>query len=181
MPRNVRCALIQASNALSTERPLAQIRKAMIDKHLKLIKEQAAPARRTQILCLQELFLRPVFLCGAKCPLVRLDRACTRRANCSAHAEDRGQASNGDRGTCSVREQMPGVYFQYRRCSLMRTAAISASTGNITFRTVTQDFGRNFISRRAILVIPYSKPNMHAWAYTSATTGISPRAPVSWD
>src|SRR5258708_8769519 len=59
MPRNVRCALIQASNALSTERPLAQIRKAMIDKHVKLI-EQAA-RKKTQILCLQELFYGPYF------------------------------------------------------------------------------------------------------------------------
>jgi len=50
MPRNVRCALIQASNALSTERPLAQIRKAMIDKHLKLI-EQAARKRRRSFAC----------------------------------------------------------------------------------------------------------------------------------
>src|ERR1700691_3922931 len=59
MPRNVRCALIQASNALSTERPLAQIRKAMIDKHMKLI-EQAA-RKKAQILCLQELFYGPYF------------------------------------------------------------------------------------------------------------------------
>src|SRR5580700_6333610 len=59
MPRNVRCALIQASNALSTERPLAQIQKAMIDKHLKLI-EQAA-RKKAQILCLQELFYGPYF------------------------------------------------------------------------------------------------------------------------
>ena len=59
MPRNVRCALIQASNALSTEKPLAQIRKAMIDKHLKLI-EQAAK-KKAQILCLQELFYGPYF------------------------------------------------------------------------------------------------------------------------
>ena len=41
MPRIVRCALIQASNALSTDRPLDQIRKAMIDKHLKLIEKAA--------------------------------------------------------------------------------------------------------------------------------------------
>src|ERR1700692_3683155 len=59
MPRNVRCALIQASNALSTEKPLAQIRKAMIDKHLKMI-EQAA-RKKAQILCLQELFYGPYF------------------------------------------------------------------------------------------------------------------------
>ena len=59
MPRNVRCALIQASNALSTDRPLAQIRKAMIDKHMKLI-DQAA-RKKAQILCLQELFYGPYF------------------------------------------------------------------------------------------------------------------------
>jgi beta-ureidopropionase len=59
MPRVVRCALIQASNALSTDRALAQIRKAMIAKHLKLI-EQAA-RMKTQILCLQELFYGPYF------------------------------------------------------------------------------------------------------------------------
>ena len=59
MPRIIRCALIQASNALSTERPLAQIRKAMIDKHMKLI-EQAA-RKKTKILCLQELFYGPYF------------------------------------------------------------------------------------------------------------------------
>ena len=29
MPRNIRCALIQASNALSTDRPLEQIRSAL--------------------------------------------------------------------------------------------------------------------------------------------------------
>ena len=59
MPRIVRCGLIQASNALSTDRPLHQIRKAMIDKHLKLI-EQAA-RKKVQILCLQELFYGPYF------------------------------------------------------------------------------------------------------------------------
>src|ERR1700752_3865428 len=59
MPRTVRCALIQASNALSTTRPMEQIRKAMIDKHMKLI-EQAAK-KKAQILCLQELFYGPYF------------------------------------------------------------------------------------------------------------------------
>src|SRR5215510_9096271 len=59
MPRIIRCALIQASNALSTDRPLEQIRKAMIDKHLRLI-EQAA-RKKAKILCLQELFYGPYF------------------------------------------------------------------------------------------------------------------------
>ncbi len=59
MPRIVRCALIQASNALSTDRPLEQIRKAMIDKHLKLIDQVAR--KKAQVLCLQELFYGPYF------------------------------------------------------------------------------------------------------------------------
>src|SRR2546429_4757878 len=59
MSRNVRCGLIQASNAVGTNRPLPEIKKAMIDKHLKLI-EQAAK-KKVKILCLQELFYGPYF------------------------------------------------------------------------------------------------------------------------
>jgi beta-ureidopropionase len=59
MPRNVRCGLIQARNVLGADHSLAQIKKAMIDKHLKLI-EQAAK-KKVQILCLQELFYGPYF------------------------------------------------------------------------------------------------------------------------
>src|SRR6202023_64160 len=59
MSRNVRCGLIQASNAVGSNRPLPEIKKAMIDKHLKLI-EQAAK-KKVKILCLQELFYGPYF------------------------------------------------------------------------------------------------------------------------
>ncbi|MCU1287061.1 MAG: Nitrilase/cyanide hydratase and apolipoprotein N-acyltransferase [Acidobacteriales bacterium] len=59
MPRIVRCGLIQASNELGPQHPLAAIKKAMIDKHLKLI-EQAAK-KKVQVLCLQELFYGPYF------------------------------------------------------------------------------------------------------------------------
>ena len=59
MPRMVRCALIQASNEVSPKEPLPKIKKAMIDKHLKMI-EQAAK-KKTQILGLQELFYGPYF------------------------------------------------------------------------------------------------------------------------
>src|ERR1017187_5385898 len=58
MSRNVRCGLIQASNALNS-RSLPQVKKAMIDKHLKLI-EQAA-RKKVKVLCLQELFYGPYF------------------------------------------------------------------------------------------------------------------------
>src|SRR6476659_2674460 len=59
MPRVVRCGLIHASNALGPDRPLPEIKKAMFEKHLKLI-EQAA-REKVQILCLQELFYGPYF------------------------------------------------------------------------------------------------------------------------
>jgi N-carbamoylputrescine amidase len=59
MPRNVRCGLIQASTALDGTKSLPAIKKAMIEKHLKLI-EQAAN-KKVQVLCLQELFYGPYF------------------------------------------------------------------------------------------------------------------------
>ena len=59
MPRNVRCALIQTKNALSPDRPLEAIKKAMIEKHVKLIEHAAK--KKAQILCLQELFYGPYF------------------------------------------------------------------------------------------------------------------------
>ncbi|HXW89320.1 MAG TPA: nitrilase-related carbon-nitrogen hydrolase [Terriglobales bacterium] len=59
MPRIVRCGLIQVRNVLGADHSLAQIKKAMVDKHRKLI-EQAAK-KKVQILCLQELFYGPYF------------------------------------------------------------------------------------------------------------------------
>jgi beta-ureidopropionase len=59
MSRIVCCGLIQAGNVLSSDRSLPQIKKAMIDKHLKLI-DQAAK-KKVKILCLQELFYGPYF------------------------------------------------------------------------------------------------------------------------
>ena len=59
MPRTVRCGLIQAKNPVSPERPLAEIKKAMLEKHLKMI-DQAAK-KKVQVLCLQELFYGPYF------------------------------------------------------------------------------------------------------------------------
>lgn len=59
MSRTVRGGLIQASNSLRADQPLPKIKKAMIDKHLKLI-DQAAK-KKVQVLCLQELFYGPYF------------------------------------------------------------------------------------------------------------------------
>jgi beta-ureidopropionase len=59
MSRIVRSGLIQASNVLDAGQPLEKIKKAMIDKHLKLI-DQAAK-QKVQVLCLQEIFYGPYF------------------------------------------------------------------------------------------------------------------------
>jgi N-carbamoylputrescine amidase len=59
MPRTVKCGLIQAGNALSTDAPLEDIKKANLDKALGLA-EQAA-AQGVKILCFQEIFTTPYF------------------------------------------------------------------------------------------------------------------------
>jgi len=59
MSRIIRCSLIQATNVAASHLPLAQIKQAMIDKHLEYIR-QAAEAG-AQIICLQEIFYGPYF------------------------------------------------------------------------------------------------------------------------
>src|SRR5437667_7437946 len=59
MPRIVKAGLIQATLAGSTSDSLDAIRKANVDKHVKLI-EQAAK-EGVQILCMQEIFTGPYF------------------------------------------------------------------------------------------------------------------------
>jgi N-carbamoylputrescine amidase len=59
MPRIVRCSLIQAANAAPADLPLAQIKKAMMDKHVDYIAQAAKGG--AQITCLQEIFYGPYF------------------------------------------------------------------------------------------------------------------------
>ena len=59
MSRIVRCSLIQASNVVAQDRPLAEIKQAMIDKHVAMIRQAAADG--AQIVCLQEIFYGPYF------------------------------------------------------------------------------------------------------------------------
>ncbi len=59
MPRIVRCGLIQARNEKGPEAGLPAIKKAMLEKHLKLIADAAK--QKVKILCLQELFYGPYF------------------------------------------------------------------------------------------------------------------------
>jgi beta-ureidopropionase len=60
MSRMVRCGLIQVHCEWSPEKyPIRDIAKKMLEKHEKLI--QQAAKKKTQILCLQELFNGPYF------------------------------------------------------------------------------------------------------------------------
>ena len=59
MSRIVRCSLIQSTSIDHAGRSLAEIKQAMIDKHIPLIRQAAAEG--AQIVCLQELFYGPYF------------------------------------------------------------------------------------------------------------------------
>ena len=59
MPRVVRGALIQATLCEAATKPVAVVKKAMIEKHVALIADAAN--RGSQIVCLQELFYGPYF------------------------------------------------------------------------------------------------------------------------
>ncbi len=66
MTNIVKCGLIQASNPVNDESvPVADIQKAMLDKHLPMIDE--AGKQGVQILCLQEIFNGPYF-CPSQSP-----------------------------------------------------------------------------------------------------------------
>ena len=62
MARVVKCGLIQASSACSSDEPLKKIREANIEKHMKFLDQ--AGKQGVQILCLQEIFTTPYFCPG---------------------------------------------------------------------------------------------------------------------
>jgi beta-ureidopropionase len=59
MARIVKCGLIQAKNACSTDEPIEKIKQANIEKNLKYIEEAAGQG--VQIICMQEVFTTPYF------------------------------------------------------------------------------------------------------------------------
>jgi len=65
MSRVVKCGLIQATNACSTDEPVAKIREANLAKHVELLDE--AGRQGVQIICMQEIFTGPYF-CAEQSP-----------------------------------------------------------------------------------------------------------------
>jgi beta-ureidopropionase len=64
MARTVKCGLIQATNAGSTEGPIQDIIKRNVDKHVGMIEDAAKQG--VQILCMQEVFTTPYFCAEQK-------------------------------------------------------------------------------------------------------------------
>ena len=64
MPRNIRGGLIQAKVTHEGTAPIAEIKQAMVEKHLKFL--EAAKARGCQVVCMQELFYGPYFCAEQK-------------------------------------------------------------------------------------------------------------------
>src|SRR5260221_13598908 len=64
MSRKIRGGIIQATLSGSTEQPIDVMKKAMIDKHLRLIEDAAKQG--VQVLCMQELFYGPYFCAEQK-------------------------------------------------------------------------------------------------------------------
>ena len=77
---------------------LPEIKKAMIDKHLKLI-DQAAK-KKVKILCLQELFYGPYFCAEQDVRWYDLTERVPDGPTTQAHAKARGQAQHGDCRSC---------------------------------------------------------------------------------
>ena len=59
MSKVVKCGLIQATNACSTDESLETIRNANVEKHIPLIEKAASEG--VQIICMQEIFTGPYF------------------------------------------------------------------------------------------------------------------------
>jgi N-carbamoylputrescine amidase len=59
MARTVKCGLIQATNAGSTDGPIEDIKRRNIEKHVAMIEDAAKQG--VQILCMQEVFTTPYF------------------------------------------------------------------------------------------------------------------------
>lgn len=59
MPGVVKCGLIQAKNAASSDLPIEEIKRINIERHLRLI--ESAAALGAKIVCLQEIFTTPYF------------------------------------------------------------------------------------------------------------------------
>ena len=95
MARVVRCGLIQAKTPLDGRQPLSAIKKAMIDKHLKMIEQAAKKSAKSSASrnCSTARTSAP-----SRTPRwYELTETHSRRSDHQADAENRREAQDGDR------------------------------------------------------------------------------------
>ena len=172
MPRNVRCGLIQMNNPLGPENPLPKIKKAMIDKHLKMI-DQAAK-KGVQVLCLQEIFYGPYFCAEQNVRWYEMTESIPDGP--TIKLMQKLAAKHKMVIVVPIYEQeMTGLYYN--------TAAVIDADGKYLGKyrkhhipQVAPASGRSFTSLPATAAIPSSAPSTRTSASTSATTGTFPKA-----
>src|SRR6266436_3907913 len=169
MPRLVRCGLIQAQCEWSPEKfSLAEIKKKMIAKHERLIADAAK--KKVQILGLQELFYGPYFCAEQQTRWYEL----TERMPNGPTISRMQKLAKKHQMVLVVpiyEVEMTGVYYN--------TAAVIDADGRYLGKYRKhhiRDSGRNFILRRGMPGIRFSRRATRASACTSVTTGISQRA-----
>ena len=111
MSRNVRCSLIQATNAAPPDASLESTKKAMVDKHVDVHRAGRRRGRADRVPAGD--FLRSVFLRRADHPLVRLHRADSRRPDHPAHAGP-GPPAPRRPGRPGLRNRAGGRLLQHR-------------------------------------------------------------------
>ena len=175
MPRIVRGGLIQAKNVLGPEAGLPEIKKAMVDKHVKLIAEAAR--KKVQLLCLQEIFYGPYFCAEQETRWYHL----TERVPDGPTVTLMRKLAKKHKMVIVVpiyEEEQPGRLLQHRGRDRRRRDATSASTARPTSRTASRASGRSSTSVPATSATRCSRPPSPRSASTSATTATSPRAPA---
>ena len=174
MPRLVRCGLIQARNAKGPEAGLPAIKKAMLDKHVKLI-EQAARRRCRSSAC-RSCSTGPTSAPSRR-RVVPPHGAGARRAHRRRLMRKLAKKhTHGDRGARSTRRSRPGVYYN--------TAAVIDADGKLPGQVPQDPHPALQAGLLGEVLLPARQPGLPGVrdratprsASTSATTGTSPRA-----
>ena len=140
MPRIVRCGLVQARNVKGPEAGLPAIKKAMLDKHLKLIEQ--ASRQEVRILCLQELFYGPYFCAEQETRWYHLTERVPEIASAIEQTGIRAAAVNLGRRDGYL---SPDLHERERAISEMRQAMSNLTTAvqeNITGVRTVKSFAR---------------------------------------
>ena len=131
MPRMVRCSIIQASNAVPATEPLAAQKKAMVEKHVGLIRQAAKQG--AQIVCLQEIFNGPYFCAEQEAKWYEMTEPVPDGPDRDADARAGERTAHRD-GCAGVRSGAGGNFLQHRGGDRERRHRIWANIARRIFR-----------------------------------------------